>query len=105
MPWWIWLILALFMIAMLVAGVIYAGLHGMHALQKVSTVGEKISDRLNQMSEHYDGEEQSQRAIFTEPLKVAADRYADSHAEVIKRHERKRDGYALTWKRWSQFNQ
>ena len=26
MPWWIWLILALFMLAMIVAGLIYAAL-------------------------------------------------------------------------------
>ena len=28
MPWWIWLILALFMLAMIVAGLIYAALMG-----------------------------------------------------------------------------
>ena len=27
MPWWIWLILALFMLAMIVAGLIYTALH------------------------------------------------------------------------------
>ena len=31
MPWWIWLILALFMLAMIVAGLIYAALHGIRA--------------------------------------------------------------------------
>ena len=31
MPWWIWLILALFMLAMIVAGLNYAALHGLRA--------------------------------------------------------------------------
>lgn len=36
MPWWIWLILALFMLAMIVAGLIYAALHGIRALKDMS---------------------------------------------------------------------
>ena len=31
MPWWIWLILSLFMLAMIVAGIAYAALHGFRA--------------------------------------------------------------------------
>ena len=35
MPWWIWLILALAMLAVLIAGIIYVIIHGLHALQSV----------------------------------------------------------------------
>ena len=38
MPWWIWLILALFMLAMIVAGLIYAALHGLRALKDMSDI-------------------------------------------------------------------
>ncbi|MEE1296537.1 MAG: hypothetical protein UHD09_06825 [Bifidobacterium sp.] len=104
MPWWVWLVLALFMLAMLVAGAAYALVHGMHAMKQVSTTGEKVNARVSKMSQRYDEDDQPQRAIFTEPLQVAADRYADAHAEVIERRERRQDRYATIWRRWSQFN-
>ena len=42
MPWWIWLILALFMLAMIVAGLIYAALHGIRALKDMSDIGGQL---------------------------------------------------------------
>ena len=44
MPWWIWLILALFMLAMIVAGLIYAALHGIRALKDMSDIGGQLGD-------------------------------------------------------------
>ena len=45
MPWWIWLILALFMLAMIVAGLIYAALHGIRALKDMSDIGGQLAAR------------------------------------------------------------
>ena len=36
MPWWIWLILSLFMLTMIVAGIAYAALHGFRALNGIA---------------------------------------------------------------------
>ena len=36
MPWWIWLLLALFMLSMIVAGCIYVVLHGYHAFKDIA---------------------------------------------------------------------
>ena len=46
MPWWIWLILALFMLAMIVAGLIYAALHGLRALKDMSDIGGQLGERV-----------------------------------------------------------
>ena len=46
MPWWIWLILALFMLAMIVAGLIYAALHGIRALKDMSDIGGQLGERV-----------------------------------------------------------
>lgn len=106
MPWWVWLVLALFMLAMFVAGVVYAVLHGIRAMKTVSPVGRQISERLDAMSHRDDpADAGEQRAIFTEPLRVAADRYADAHAVVVERRERRRDRYAQQWAHWSHFNE
>lgn len=106
MPWWIWLILALFILAMFVAGVVYAIVHGIRAMKTVSPVGRQVSERLDAMARKDDStDEGPQRAIFTEPLHVAADRYADAHAVVVERKERRQDRYAQQWAQWSHFNE
>lgn len=104
MPWWIWLILALFMLAMLVAGVVYAAVHAMRASKVVGAVAADVTARIDEMNAPQDGGSVPRRAIFTEPLAVAADRYTDAHAGVIERRERRRDRHAAVWRRWSRFN-
>ena len=39
MPWWIWLVLVVFMLVMLIAGLAYAALHLWRAFGKVSRIG------------------------------------------------------------------
>ena len=51
MPWWIWLILALFMLAMIVAGLIYTALHGIRALKDMSDIGGQLGERVAAMGE------------------------------------------------------
>lgn len=101
MPWWVWLILVLFMVAMLVAGVAYAVLHAIRAAHSVGVVGAKLGERLSALS---DVDEASvapdTRPLFTLPLDVATGRYADAHAGVISRREAKRDRHAATWADW-----
>lgn len=104
MPWWVWLVLALFMLGMLIAGCMYAAVHGMRALRNVSETGAQISERLGRMSEHDSTVQAPQRPIFTEPLRVAAERYSDAHVQVIERRQQRVDRHARTWRRWSTFN-
>ena len=59
MPWWIWLLLALFMLAMIIAGFVYAGLHGYHALKDLGAVGHEVGKRFVRMKQTHDGERQS----------------------------------------------
>ena len=47
MPWWIWLILSLFMLAMIVAGIAYAALHGFRALNGIAEIGSRLGKPLS----------------------------------------------------------
>lgn len=47
MPWWIWPILVLFMLAMIAAGLVYAGLHGFHAVQDIAEIGGRLGERVS----------------------------------------------------------
>ena len=71
MPWWIWLILALFMLAMIVAGLIYAALHGLRALKDMSDIGGQLGERVAAMGEPGTSADTSEPPLFTQPLSVA----------------------------------
>lgn len=104
MPWWIWPILVLFMLAMIAAGLVYAGLHGFHAVQDIAEIGGRLGERVSKMGEPGDSTEESEPPLFTQPLNVAQERYVDAHAEVIQRKNVTRERHIAAWDRWKQFN-
>ena len=89
MPWWIWLILALFMLAMIVAGLIYAALHGLR--------GGQLGERVAAMGEPGTSADTSEPPLFTQPLSVAQNRYAEAHADVIRSKAAKRERHTQAW--------
>lgn len=101
MPWWIWLILVLFMVVMLVVGLIYLGVHGMRAVRKAGKVGAAIGERISAMTERDTEQSTDEPPLFTQPLQEAARRYSDAHAQVIARKNAKRERHARQWARWS----
>ena len=94
MPWWIWLILALFMLAMIVAGLIYAALHGLRALKDMSDIGGQLGERVAAMGEPGTSADTSE----------AQNRYAEAHADVIRSKAAKRERHTQAWARWKRFN-
>ena len=101
MPWWIWLILALFMLAMIVAGLIYAALHGLRALKDMSDIGGQLGERVAAMGEPGTSADTSEPPLFTQPLSVAQNRYAE---DVIRSKAAKRERRTQAWARWKRFN-
>ena len=104
MPWWIWLILALFMLAMIVAGLIYTALHGIRALKDMSDIGGQLGERVAAMGESGTSADTSEPPLFTQPLSVAQNRYAEAHADVIRRKAAKRERHTQAWARWKRVN-
>ena len=104
MPWWVWVLLVMFMLVMIAAGLVYAGLHGLHALRDAGEIGSRIGERFAAMGESDHGSSDDDAPLFTQPLDVARERYIDAHADVIRRHDAKRRRHAERWRDWSQFN-
>ena len=104
MPWWIWLVLVLFMLALLVVGGVYACIHGYRALKDVSKLGGRVFRRFEAMSKPLPQVEENTAPFFTKPLEDATDRYAEAHAEVIRRRETRRVRHAQQWAKWKNFN-
>ena len=100
MPWWIWLVLVLFMLTMLVGGGAYACIRGYHAFKDAIKVGGRMSKRFEAMSEPLPQPKENTSPFFTRPLEDAANRYIDAHAEVVSRREEKRVRHARQWAQW-----
>lgn len=104
MPWWIWLLLVLFMLGMIIAGVMYVIVHALRGMRAISGTVSRAGDAIEAMGRPDDRQAAQFRPIFTEPLSMAAERYADAHADVIRRRNRKRDRHVRIWADWSTFN-
>ena len=65
MPWWIWLLLALFMLAMVVSGVVYACLHGYRAFKDVAKLGERTAKRIEAMGKPLPQNNENEAPFFT----------------------------------------
>ena len=72
MPWWIWLVLVLFMLTMLVGGGAYACIRGYHAFKDAIKVGGRMSKRFEVMSEPLPQPKENTSPFFTRPLEDAA---------------------------------
>ncbi|MFT8355897.1 MAG: hypothetical protein ABF780_03030 [Bifidobacterium aquikefiri] len=103
MPGWIWLLLVIFMIVVLIAGaayVVFRALAAMRTATKLSTViGAKIADAQSSSQD-----KEPQDPLLTQPLSVASDRYSQTHAEVLRRHNRIHERHMRTWQQWRYFN-
>lgn len=104
MPWWVWLLLVLFMTAVLIAGVAYVCVHGYRAFKVAVALGGRISKRCEDMSKTSVRPQDDMTPFFARPLKDATDRYTDAQVDVIRHHELKRTRHARQWARWKNFN-
>lgn len=100
MPWWIWLLLVLFMIAMIAVGLVYAVRHALRALGVVSETGAAVGERLARMGESHAADDAMRAVSFTEPLQETAARYEHAQTEIIERAQHKRNRHVGAWKRW-----
>lgn len=100
MPWWIWLLLVLFMIAMIVIGSIYAFRRGIAALDVMAGTGAQLGERLAAMSDAQEPQDGDEAPIFTLPLSEAAARYERAHTAVIERRQARRERHMRAWQRW-----
>lgn len=101
MPWWIWLLLALFMLVMIIAGVAYAILHAVRGMKSIAPLGARISELVNAMQDASVDEKSVEPPVFTKPLVETSDRYAQAHARVIERQAAKRERHIQQWIEWN----
>lgn len=100
MPWWVWLILALFMAAMIVVGCIYALRRGFAALQTVSNTASQVGNRIARMGEPVEASA-PEAPFFTQPLAVSLEYYEAAQLKVAQRDKAKHERHMRVWQRWN----
>ena len=99
MPWWVWLILALFMVTMIVIGCVYALRRGFAAVKTVSSTAAQVGDRIARMGEPAESVV-SEAPFFTQPLAVSLNRYETAQLKVAQRDKIKHERHIKVWQRW-----
>ena len=107
MPGWIWILLVIFMLAMLIGGAVYAIRHAMAAGRSIGRVSDDLSRRMPQppVSGQSLATDRTEGPAFALPLSHSTERYSQAHAQVLQRKEQRRRNHARIWRRWKQFNQ
>lgn len=103
MPGWIWVLLVLFMLAMIVAGGIYAFLKAKAAFGKLGGLNSHVQKAMEAINAEPEPREEHAPAL-TNPLAQSAQRYEEAHAARLDYKQAKRNRHVITWRRWERFN-
>ncbi|WEV73274.1 hypothetical protein OZX74_04735 [Bifidobacterium sp. ESL0798] len=100
MPWWGWIIVAVVVLAALVVGLVYAGIHALRAARSIAGTGKEIQHYLNAMQQSEPSSESPEKPLFTQPLSTAAHRYSLAQTEVERRRISRHNRHAERWSIW-----
>lgn len=100
MPWWIWLLLVVWLFVALIIGVVYAALHGFRALKQVEQTGATVSDSLARMQDPLEDNSQH-NTVVSQPISKTAERYSQVHEQVVRARAKRHARHAQVWQRWN----
>ncbi len=107
MPGWIWILLVIFMLAMLIGGAVYAIRHAMAASRSIGRVSEDLNRHMPQppaAGQSQATTDKTEGPAFALPLSQSTERYSQAHALVLQRNAQRRRNHGHIWRRWKQFN-
>ena len=101
MPWWIWLLLVLFMLCMIGAGLAYALKCAYKILENYTSFSAKVYPCFEKLQKSDDSVKTNTDPFFTRPISDAALRVEDARIRVLKRCERRGELHKAVWQHWS----
>lgn len=101
MPWWIWLLITVFMLLMVALGVAIVVLSAIKIARVCFGISEDVSSRFERLHEpNKEDNENPRDPLFTLPIKDATNRYERTHTKVIDRHQKIRENHRSIWQHW-----
>ena len=104
MPWWVWVLCVMWLLAALTGGVAYAVVHALRLMRGMGETGRRISVPLGAMGDAHVERADPDDPSFVQPLASAVDRYVDAHAGKLRRKSGTENRHAAEWKRWANDN-
>lgn len=101
MPWWVWLLITLFMLCMIVLGIFLVVVSLLRIVKNCSALSSKISSKFEHLNTCENSVEVNRDPLFTRPLKDAAELHEKTLKFVIARKNLKREKHKAVWERWS----
>ena len=105
-PFWVWILLWIFLFANFAYGVYYVVRLGLDALAKVGSTADEVGQIMGRMSsQERDAALDDSVPFFTRPLTDAADRYARTREAVEKKHIARSLRHEKAFNRWTSYSQ
>lgn len=101
MPWWIWLLLILFMLCMIGAGLAYALKCAYKILTNCTSFSTKVYSCFEKLQNGDDLLKKNSYPFFTRPISDAAQCVEEARIRVLKRQEKVGDSHRTVWQHWN----
>lgn len=105
MPGWVWVLLVIFLLAVLVAGAVFVFLRGKAALDLLTPLGRRVrkDTAAIQEAQNQPAPEREQ-IVLGRPLADVRKDYEDAHTDLLRhKNARKADRDEARWPRWAAF--
>ncbi len=105
MPGWVWVLLVLFLIAVLIAGAVFVFLRGKAALGLLAPLGHRAQKDMAAIQEAQDQPApERKQVVLGRPLADVREDYEDAHTDLLRhKNRRKAERDAARWPRWAAF--
>ncbi len=102
MPWWIWLVITVFMLCMIAAGVAVVVLSAIRLAKTCFSFANVATSKFEALNDSNKISSEPKDPLFTLPIKVASERYEYTRTKVVERHQKIRENHMKIWQHWDE---
>lgn len=105
MPGWVWVLLVIFLLAMLVSGAVFVFRRGKAAIDLLTPLGHRAQEDMDAIRRAQDQPvPERQEIVLGRTLADVRSDYEDAHTDLLRhKNARKADRDASRWPRWAAF--
>lgn len=100
MPWWIWLVITMFMLCMIAAGIVVVVLSAMRLAKTCFSFTDSAASKFEALNETHENDDEPTDPLFTLPIQKSAERYERTREKVVEHHQHIREIHRAIWLHW-----
>lgn len=102
MPWWIWLVITVFMLCMISAGIVVVVLSAIKLAKTFFNFTDSAASKFEDLNESNENDDEPKDPLFTLPIQKAAERYEKTREKVLEHHQKIRENHHKIWQHWDE---